>query len=131
MKNKVSQEYQVLISHPELSFSTESFSNIYATKKGKVKSIQNIDNWGIDEKEIELEHNQHLTSKYKGLWECQVNIGEVVEKGQIIAKTGDNRLYPTFSFQLLRDRVFQLIPLYLYQELEVITNITMNNIETR
>jgi len=100
--NGEKNEYEVLISHPELSFSTESYSLVYTTKSGVVKAITERDNWGIDEIEIEIKHNQQFTSKYKGLEKSLVKIGEKVEQGQEIALTGDNRLYPTISFQLLK-----------------------------
>jgi murein DD-endopeptidase MepM/ murein hydrolase activator NlpD len=94
--------YQILISHPEVSFSTESFSSVYATQNGTVKKIAKKDNWGIEEIEIEIEHSQQFTSKYKGLEKSLVVKGDIVKQGQEIARTGDNRLYPTISFQLLK-----------------------------
>ncbi len=101
-ENLDDSNYQILISHPEVSFSTESFSNVYATQKGTVKKIVKKDNWGIEEIEIEIEHNQQFTSKYRGLEKSLVKEGDIVKQGQEIAKTGDNRLYPTISFQLLK-----------------------------
>jgi len=96
-------DYQVLISHPEISFSTESFSEVYATKDGKVVAMHTNDNWGIEEIEIEIKHDQQFTSKYKGLWKSLIKEGDKVHAGQVIAKTGDNRLYPTMSYQLLKN----------------------------
>lgn len=96
-------DYQVLISHPEISFSTESFSDVYGTRAGEVVTIDTTDNWGIDEINIEIKHDQRFTSKYKGLWKTMIKKGDMVDAGQIIAQTGDNRLYPTISYQLLKD----------------------------
>ncbi len=101
-ENSNDKKYQILISHPEVSFSTESFSSVYATQKGIVKKVEKKDNWGIEEIEIEIEHSHQFTSKYKGLEKCLVKKGDMVKQGEVIAKTGDNRLYPTISFQLLK-----------------------------
>jgi murein DD-endopeptidase MepM/ murein hydrolase activator NlpD len=102
IENK-NNDYQVLISHPEVSFSMDSYSYVLATKDGTVKSINRKENWGIEEIEIEIEHDKQFTSKYKGLEKSLVSHGDLVETGQIIAQTGDNRLYPTISFQLLKN----------------------------
>jgi murein DD-endopeptidase MepM/ murein hydrolase activator NlpD len=101
-ENMEKNDYQVLISHPEVSFSTESFSSVFATQKGIVKNIKKRDNWGIEEIEIEIAHARQFVSKYKGLEKSLVKKGDTVEQGQKIAKTGDNRLYPTISFQLVK-----------------------------
>lgn len=95
-------DYQILISHPEVSFSTKSFNPVFATEKGVVKKVTKKDNWGIEEIEIEIKHNQQFTSRYKGLEKSLVKLGDEVEQGQKIAFTGDNRLYPTIGFQLLK-----------------------------
>ena len=89
-------EFQILISHLEVSFSTESFSSVYASEKGIVTKVTTKDNWGIDEIEIEIEHNNQFTSRYKGLEINMVKIGEEVEQGQEIAKTGDNKIRITY-----------------------------------
>ncbi len=95
------QNYHIIISHPELSYSTESFTKIIATKKGKVTNIKEIDNWGLKEFEITIKHNKNFTSIYKGIWKTKVRLNDKVKKEQIIALSGDKRLYPAFSYQLL------------------------------
>jgi len=99
LQNK--QDYNIIISHPEISYSTESFTQILATKKGKVVEILEVDNWGLKEIEVTIEHNKNFVSKYKGLWKTSTQVNQVVERGQLIAYSGDKRLYPAFSYQLL------------------------------
>ena len=94
----------VFISHPEISFSTESFTDIIATKEGIVLNIDTFDNWGVTELIIRIKHNREFTSIYKGLWKLNVKEGDRVLKSEIIGKTGDKRLYPILNYQLLKNR---------------------------
>lgn len=94
-------DYKVMISHPEVAFSVESFMPVYAVKDGMVTEVKEVDNWGVKEIEITIKHKINFESKYKGLWKSSVAVGEKVGKGQEVALTGDNRLYPTISYQLL------------------------------
>jgi len=95
------KNHNILISHPEISYSTESFIEIIATRKGKVTDIKETNNWGLKEFEITIKHNKIFTSKYKGLWKTKVQLNNKVEREQVIALSGDKRLYPAFSYQLL------------------------------
>jgi len=95
------QDYNIIISHPEITYSTESFVEIIATKKGVVAAINEIDNWGLKEYEITIKHDNKFVSKYKGIWKTKVRTNDVVEREQVIAISGDKRLYNTFSYQLL------------------------------
>ena len=103
IKKKLTKEqnYNIIISHPEISYSTESFTEITATKNGKVTNIKETDNWGLKELEITVMHDKLFVSIYKGLWKAKVKQNDYVKKEQLIALTGDKRLYPSFSYQLL------------------------------
>lgn len=100
---KGKSEYQVLVSHPEISIATKSFAKVVATRKGIVEEISIKDNWGINEISIKLAHNKGIMSIYKGLKTCIVNKNDTIMQSQVIGLTGDNRLYPTISFQLLKN----------------------------
>ncbi|MEN8119864.1 MAG: M56 family metallopeptidase [Bacteroidota bacterium] len=103
IKKELQQEknYNILISHPEISYSTESFTKIIATKDGEVIEIKELDNWGLIEYEITIKHDKKFTSKYKGIWKSRIQLNEKVEREQVIGISGDKRLYPAFSYQLL------------------------------
>ena len=95
------QDFSIMISHPEISYSTESYTEIIATRKGIVTKVEEIDNWGLKEFEITIKHDKTFTSKYKGIWKSKIEFNEKVEREQIIGLSGDKRLYPAFSYQLL------------------------------
>lgn len=95
------QDYSIMISHPEISYSTESFTEIIATRNGTVTKIKEVDNWGLKEFEITIKHDKMFTSKYKGLWKTKIQLTEKVEREQVIGLSGDKRLYPAFSYQLI------------------------------
>ena len=103
LKKEISkkQNYNVIVSHPEISYATESFTQIVATQSGKVSEIKQVDDWGLKEFEITIKHDKKFSSKYKGLWKTRVQLNDRIEREQVIALSGDKRLYPTFSYQLL------------------------------
>ncbi|MBN1252663.1 MAG: peptidoglycan DD-metalloendopeptidase family protein [Bacteroidales bacterium] len=102
-KSNKNRNTKILISHPEISFSTESFTDIYATSNGIITNIDTFDNWGVEELIITLKHNTELTSIYKGLWKINYKENEIIKKNKKIGKTGDKRLYPIFNYQLLKN----------------------------
>lgn len=92
---------RVLISHYEITYSTQSYSPVVACAKGTVAWIETIDNWGIMEKNICLHHTNDMQSIVKGLEKATVVKGQQVKQGAIIGFTGDSRFYPILGFQLL------------------------------
>lgn len=95
--------YKVLVSHPEISISTESNSKIIASRGGIVKDIKIKDNWGVKEISIEIYHTAEFTSVYKGLKRSMVILNDTVVQSQVIGETGDSRLYTSIGFQLLKN----------------------------
>ncbi len=95
--------YKVLLSHPEISISTKSNSKIVASRAGVVKDIKIKDNWGIKEVSIKISHNEGFVSVYKGLKLSRILENDTVVQSQVIGETGDNRLYTSISFQLLKN----------------------------
>ena len=98
------QGYNILISHPEISYSTENFTEIVATQNGIVIEIKESNDWGLKEFEITIKHDKKFTSKYKRIWKSRIQLNEQVKKGEVIGISGDKRLYPAFSYQLLLNR---------------------------
>ena len=92
------------VSHPEITFKTESSIPVFAAANGIIEQIKSFDNWGVDEKKITIIHDNNFSSEYKGLYKVMIKIGDKVSKGDTIAITGDKRLYPTMSFKLLINR---------------------------
>jgi len=93
----------VVISHDKISFLTKSFEPILAVSDGIVNSIDTVNNFGLIELNISIIHNNNITSKYLGLETILKTTDATVKKGDTIGKTGDNRLYETFDFQLLNN----------------------------
>ncbi len=94
---------KVFISHPEISLTTESFTDVLATKSGIVTNIDTFDNWGVNELIIRIKHNKMFTSVYKGIWKSELKEGKKIKQSEIVGKTGDKRLYPILNYQLLKN----------------------------
>lgn len=97
--DKTTEHYR--ISHPELTMVAGSYIPLFAVANGTVTGIKNIDNWGVEEIEISISHDNNLCSRYKGLYKAKIKTGEKILKGDTIGITGDGRLYPAINFQLL------------------------------
>ncbi len=100
-KQEGTEKEYLLISHPEITYKVETNTAILAVSEGEIFLIEDFDNWGVAEKKIIIRHPESLQSVYKGLERAIVVEKEMVEKGQIIGYSGDQRLYPTISYQLL------------------------------
>ncbi len=94
---------KVFISHPEISLTTESFTDVLATKSGIVTNIDTFDNWRVNELIIRIKHNKMFTSVYKGIWKSELKEGKKIKQSEIVGKTGDKRLYPILNYQLLKN----------------------------
>ncbi len=97
------QEY--LVSHRALSFGATKDSPVRASAAGSVAKIiyHEFGSSGVAEYEIEIAHADGFVSRYKKVISPQVSEGEVVEKGQEIAKTGNPMFIHTFRFELSKD----------------------------
>jgi beta-lactamase regulating signal transducer with metallopeptidase domain len=105
-KNKkwnMNKDDRLLISHPENTYSVKSHSKVFAVSDCKVLKIDTADNWGLNEICISVSFENGITGIYKNLYEVKVKSGDIIKRGNIIGKTGDVRLYPTISFQLLEN----------------------------
>jgi hypothetical protein len=103
-KWKKNNNSQFKISHPLITYQVQNFTKVFASNAGVIKKVEKLDNWGLMEYHIEIEHNMEFTSIYKGLYKVIVKNGDSIEKDKAIGITGDTNLYPTFSFQLLQNK---------------------------
>lgn len=94
---------QLTVSHKKISFSTSKNNPVFAVEDGYVSSIKTIDNWGINEIEIEILHNDNYKSVYSGLWKANVGMSTKVVKNQVIAYTGDSIFYQNLSFSIFKN----------------------------
>lgn len=101
-KEQFSGQQKILTSHRQLSIALPGFSTVYATNNGIVSKIKEVENWGLPEIELHIKHNDSLTSIYKHLKISLIQKNDTIIKGQEIAQTGDVRLYPVISYQLLK-----------------------------
>jgi len=97
-----SENQAVSISHPKICYALlKNFVAVHAMAEGTVIAIDTVDNWGLKELTISIQHDS-LTSIYSGLHRVLVHKNQPLKKAEVIAYTGDTRLYPSINFQLLR-----------------------------
>ncbi len=89
------------VSHRELTYSLKDNSPIFAVGNGQILRIDTTDNWGVPELTIHLKVSKHKVCIYKSLYQAVVKLGDTVPKGKQIGISGDSRLYPSVSFQLI------------------------------
>ena len=93
-----------MVSHKRISYKAHNAMPLVASASGIVSLVEKTDNWGVEEYKIEIEHSNHFKSIYKGLHKAMVSEKDTVFQLDTIAITGDNRLYPIVSFQLLKNK---------------------------
>jgi len=93
----------LFISHKEISYELKSFSDIYSVEKGIITNIEEKDIFGLKEYTISEELQNGYFIKYKGIYKAKVNIGEKVEKGDLVGISGDIRLYPKVDIQIIEN----------------------------
>ncbi len=85
--------------HKGIDIGLEKGTNVYACEQGTVinaGSSKSAGNW------IEINHGNGYTSKYMHNSELRVSVGDIVEKGQLIALSGNtgNSTEPHLHFQI-------------------------------
>lgn len=70
-------------------YSSDSEFDIIAPLDGKITSIKDDDILG---KIIEIEHENNIITIYQSIKDVKFNIGDTVKQGDIIAKSGSNKL---------------------------------------
>lgn len=91
------------VSHKETDYEVKSFSNIYAIDDGIISNIKTKDVFGLKEISLTERLNSGYTIEIKGLHQVFVKQNDSIKKGQIIAKSGDIRLYPKISIALTKN----------------------------
>ncbi len=91
------------VSHKETDYEVKSFSNIYAIDDGIISNIITKDVFGLKEISLTEKLFSGYTLEIKGLHQIFIKQNDTVKKGQIIAKSGDIRLYPKISIALTKD----------------------------
>jgi murein DD-endopeptidase MepM/ murein hydrolase activator NlpD len=76
--------------HTGLSFDTHEGQTIHAVRSGKVVSVEAIKNQGIT---LIIRHPLGFNSVYQRIQYLAVELNDEVEKGQIIARTGNQLFY--------------------------------------
>lgn len=92
----------IAISHEQMAIACPDFSEVRSVTNGKVLNVYTYDNWGVIEYAIVVEH-EYFKTKYSGLYAATVNKNQEIEPNQLIGLTGDLRLYPFFSFQVIQN----------------------------
>lgn len=75
--------------HLGVDLASLSQSEVPAANKGKVVFIENV---GIYGKTVVIDHGFGIFSSYSHLSQASVEVGKVVEKGEVIGKTGETGL---------------------------------------
>lgn len=99
------KNYKYRVSHEEITIQTASYTPVVSIGNAIVTNIDTINNWGIEEINIKIDLSGNYSAIYKGLEKSNVIINQKIKKNEIVGKTGDVRLYPTISFQLLKENV--------------------------
>ncbi len=82
---EVTSEYGGEENHKGIDIAVSAGTNVYACEDGTVINKGNSDSSG---RWVEIDHGNGYTSKYTHNSEIKVDVGEVVEKGQLIALSG-------------------------------------------
>lgn len=99
--NKNTPEYKV--SHREQTYMVGSFMDVLSPVNGQVVEIKQKDNWGLKGYTAVIQYSYNEKILVKGMAKILIKKGIDVNQGQVIGKTGDKRLYPTITIQVLID----------------------------
>ncbi len=91
------------VSHKEVSYEVKSFSNVYAVNDGIISEIKTKKIFGLTEISITEKTQTGYTVKYSGLFRSLTKQGKSVKKGELIAKSGDLRLFPTINIKISKN----------------------------
>lgn len=88
-ENSLIQYENIYMPNTGILYSSDSEFDIIAVLDGKITSIKNDDILGTI---VEIEHTNNTISIYQSVKDVKVNIGDTVKQGDIIAKSGSNKL---------------------------------------
>ena len=88
---------QTYLQNKGMDFSSDAEFEVVAIMDGTVIEVKEDEIMG---KTITIKHNEHLTSQYKSLGEVNVKEDDEVKAGQVIAKSGTNKINPDSKHHL-------------------------------
>lgn len=84
-------------------YGSESSFDILAIYEGEIIDIKDDEMFG---KTIEIKHKNNLTSKYSSLSSVNVSIGDTVQTGEVIGKSGNNKIVGVSQNMLLCELIY-------------------------
>ncbi len=93
----------ITVSHKEVSYEIKSFSNIYAVESGTISHTETKNIFGLKEITVTEKLKNGYKIHYSGLYKIFIKPSMKVEKGELIAKSGDIRLYPTINIKISKN----------------------------
>jgi len=93
----------LVVSHPAVSYSVRSDSEILAVADGLVSEIEEKHDSNLKSFDLSLKTDDGANILYKNVFKTTVLVGNRVKKGDRIGETGDNRLYPILEFRATRN----------------------------
>ncbi|HAB65932.1 MAG TPA: hypothetical protein DCE23_01060 [Firmicutes bacterium] len=83
------QYENIFMPNTGILYSSDSEFDCIATLDGKIVSIKDDDILGTI---IEIEHSNNIVSIYESVKDVKVKIGDTIKQGDVIAKSGPNKL---------------------------------------
>ncbi|NOZ35457.1 MAG: peptidoglycan DD-metalloendopeptidase family protein [Chlorobi bacterium] len=93
----------ITVSHKEVSYEVKSFSNIYAVESGTISHTETKNVFGLKEITVTEELKNGYKIHYSGLYKIFIKPNKKIKKGELIAKSGDIRLYPTINIKISKN----------------------------
>lgn len=84
-------------------YGSESSFDILAIYEGEIIDIKDDEMFG---KTIEIKHKNNLTSKYSSLSSVNVSVGDTVQTGEVIGKSGNNKIVGVSQNMLLCELIY-------------------------
>lgn len=88
-ENSLIQYENIYMPNTGILYSSDNEFDIIAVLDGKITSIKTDDILGTI---VEVEHENNIISIYQSVKDVKFNIGDTVKQGDIIAKSGSNKL---------------------------------------
>ncbi len=103
-KNSLILYQNTYLQNSGILYTAENTFDVIAVLGGTVKNVTTDSILGVM---VEVSHDNNLTSFYYSLSEVEVKAGDVLELGQIIGKSGDNKIENKEGSSLLFEIYYQ------------------------
>lgn len=84
-------------------YGSEQSFDVLAVFEGEVIKVDEDEMFG---KTVEIKHKNNLTSKYSSLSSVNVNVGDTVQVGEVIGKSGNNKIVSVSQNMLLCELIY-------------------------